>query len=232
MQFKRLLKYAGKYKKYLLLCPLVMIGEVVMEMLLPLITARLIDEAIPACQATGSLRQVIVLGAAMLVMACVSMAFGMAGSRLAAMRLSPERRYALNRSFAEECLLPRVFPAGRACLEQHRQAGRLVVIVSASPENYMEFVAPGLGADALLCTQLLSEMATGPNCKGQEKVRRIEAYLAQAGIGPNWADSYAYGDSTSDLPMLRLCAHPVAVNPKRKLRRAAPEMATVKWKEK
>ena len=85
MQFKRLLKYAGKYKKYLLLCPLVMIGEVVMEMLLPLITARLIDEAIPACQATGSLRQVIVLGAAMLVMACVSMAFGMAGSRLAAL---------------------------------------------------------------------------------------------------------------------------------------------------
>ena len=85
MQFKRLLKYAGKYKKYLLLCPLVMIGEVVMEMLLPLITARLIDEAIPACQATGSLRQVIVLGAAMLVMTCVSMAFGMAGSRLAAL---------------------------------------------------------------------------------------------------------------------------------------------------
>ena len=85
MQFKRLLKYAGKYKKYLLLCPLVMIGEVVMEMLLPLITARLIDEAIPACQVTGSLRQVIVLGAAMLVMACVSMAFGMAGSRLAAL---------------------------------------------------------------------------------------------------------------------------------------------------
>lgn len=148
------------------------------------------------------------------------------------MRLSPERRYALNRSFAEECLLPRVFPAGRACLEQHRQAGRLVVIVSASPENYMEFVAPGLGADVLLCTQLLSETATGPNCKGQEKVRRIEAYLAQAGIGPDWSDSYAYGDSTSDLPMLRLCAHPVAVNPKRKLRRAAPEMATVKWKEK
>ena len=85
MQFKRLLKYAGKYKKYLLLCPLVMIGEVVMEMLLPLITARLSDEAIPACQATGSLRQVNVLGAAMLVMACVSMAFGMAGSRLAAL---------------------------------------------------------------------------------------------------------------------------------------------------
>ncbi len=85
MQFKRLLKYAGKYKKYLLLCPLVMIGEVVMEMLLPLITARLIDEAIPACKETGSIQQVLVLGLAMFFMALVSMAFGMAGSRLSAL---------------------------------------------------------------------------------------------------------------------------------------------------
>ena len=85
MQFKRLLKYAGKYRKYLLLCPLVMIGEVVMEMLLPLITARLIDEAIPACKETGSIQQVLVLGLAMFFMALVSMAFGMAGSRLSAL---------------------------------------------------------------------------------------------------------------------------------------------------
>ncbi|MCI5772263.1 MAG: ABC transporter ATP-binding protein/permease [Clostridiales bacterium] len=85
MQFKRLLKYAGKYRKYLLLCPLVMIGEVVMEMLLPLITARLIDEAIPACKETGSIQQVLVLGLSMFFMALVSMAFGMAGSRLSAL---------------------------------------------------------------------------------------------------------------------------------------------------
>ncbi len=85
MQFKRLLKYAGKYKKYLLLCPLAMIGEVIMEMLLPMITAQLIDEAIPSCQETGTLRQVIVLGVTMLVMAFISMGFGMAGARLSSL---------------------------------------------------------------------------------------------------------------------------------------------------
>ena len=47
MQFFRLLKYAGKYKKYLILCPLVMIGDVVMEMMLPTLTATLIDKIIP-----------------------------------------------------------------------------------------------------------------------------------------------------------------------------------------
>lgn len=148
------------------------------------------------------------------------------------LRLSPERRYALNRSFAEECLLPRVFPAGKRCLEQHRQAGRLVVLVSASTDNYMAFVAQGLGADALLCTPLHADGSVGPNCKGQEKVRRIEAYLAEGGITPDWDASYAYGDSASDLPMLRLCAHPVLVNPKKKLRRAGAGMHTEKWKAK
>ena len=85
MQFKRLLRYAGKYRKYLILCPLVMIGEVVMEMLLPTITAQLIDEAIPACEQSGNLSQVLALGGMMLLMALLSMGFGMAGSRLSAL---------------------------------------------------------------------------------------------------------------------------------------------------
>ena len=85
MQFKRLLRYAGKYRKYLILCPLVMIGEVVMEMLLPTITAQLIDEAIPACEQSGNLSKVLALGGMMLLMALLSMGFGMAGSRLSAL---------------------------------------------------------------------------------------------------------------------------------------------------
>ena len=62
-----------------------MIGEVVMEMLLPTITAQLIDEAIPACEQSGNLSQVLALGGMMLLMALLSMGFGMAGSRLSAL---------------------------------------------------------------------------------------------------------------------------------------------------
>ncbi|MBE5787282.1 MAG: ABC transporter ATP-binding protein [Clostridiales bacterium] len=84
MQFFRLLKYAGKYKKYLILCPIVMIGEVVMEMLLPTITADLIDKVIPESAETGNILKVLLYGGVMLVMALISMLFGMAGSRFAA----------------------------------------------------------------------------------------------------------------------------------------------------
>ncbi len=85
MQFFRLLKYAGKYKKYLILCPIVMIGEVVMEMLLPLITADLIDNVIPETTASGHIGKVLLYGGLMLVMSIISMGFGMAGSRLSAL---------------------------------------------------------------------------------------------------------------------------------------------------
>ena len=85
MQFFRLLKYAGKYKKYLILCPLVMIGEVVMEMMLPTLTATLIDKIIPESAASGNISRVLLYGGLMLLMAMISMGFGMAGSRLSAL---------------------------------------------------------------------------------------------------------------------------------------------------
>ncbi len=84
MQFFRLLKYAGKYKKYLILCPLVMVGEVVMEMLLPMLTATLIDEVIPYSAETGNISRVLLYGGLMLLMSLFSMGFGMAGSRFSA----------------------------------------------------------------------------------------------------------------------------------------------------
>ncbi len=85
MQFFRLLKFAGKYKKYLILCPIVMIGEVVMEMLLPMLTATLIDEVIPYSAQTGNITRVLLYGGLMLLMSVISMAFGMAGSRFSAL---------------------------------------------------------------------------------------------------------------------------------------------------
>lgn len=144
-------------------------------------------------------------------------------------RLPESRRYALDRSFAEEVLAPRVFSQGRECLKMHRRQGRLIFLVSASTENYMQFVADVLDVDGLLCTPL-ADQSVGANCKGEEKVRRIEAELKAWGLTPDWDASYAYGDSASDLPMLRLCGHPTLVNPGKKLRRLMPDWPCLVWK--
>lgn len=60
---------------------------------------------------------------------------------------------------------------------------------------------------------------TGLFIYGEGKARAIEALAAREGI--DLAASYAYTDSASDLPMLRLVGHPVVVNPDRELLRIA-----------
>ncbi len=83
MKFSRILKnYSGKYGKYLLLCPLAMIGEVAMETTIPMMTANLINEAIPYSRNTGDLSHVLLYGGLMVLMAIASMGFGMLGSYL------------------------------------------------------------------------------------------------------------------------------------------------------
>ena len=145
-------------------------------------------------------------------------------------KLNPSDREALDRAFARDCLLPRIYPRGKACLDFHRQAGREPVLVTASTENYMRFAAEELGFSALLATPLNPDGTVGDNCRGEEKPRRIRDWLRQQGLEADFAASFAYGDSKSDLPMLLLCGHPVQVNPKKALRKAAPEMDSEIWR--
>jgi hypothetical protein len=53
------------------------------------------------------------------------------------------------------------------------------------------------------------------------KAQAIRELAARHGV--DLAESYAYSDSESDLPMLRAVGHPVAVNPDSALERAARE---------
>ena len=69
-------------------------------------------------------------------------------------------------------------------LVQQQHAGHRCVLVSASTSLYMHLVGASLGVDAVLCTEMevvdgryTGRMAT-PNCHGEEKVRRLQAWLA------------------------------------------------------
>ena len=144
-------------------------------------------------------------------------------------RRPAEEREQICRDFTENALLPLVYPKAKDCLRAHRAAGRKTLLVTASTDNYMRFVGEALGFDAVLATPCLSDGTLGENCKGEAKPRRVSAWLRENGLSADYAESYAYGDSKSDLPMLRLCGHPVQVNAKKALRKAAPDMPTETW---
>lgn len=144
--------------------------------------------------------------------------------------LSPERKTALDRSFADEFLSPRFFLQGKAALQDKKQEGYHVLLLSASTENYMQYAATALSADGLICTRLTEKAEVILNCKGENKVTLLEQYLKEHGLEADWDQSCAFGDSKSDLPILQKVGCPIIVNGKRKLKKAAPHLPQIQWK--
>ena len=77
---KKLARREREYKKYAIATPLFMVGEVAMETLIPMIMAYLIDRGIEQ----GSMAQIWINGAILLVAAFLSMFFGVKGGEMAA----------------------------------------------------------------------------------------------------------------------------------------------------
>lgn len=124
-------------------------------------------------------------------------------------------------------LVSRVRPESRKLIAMHDEAGRDTWIVSASPIRIVEPLANALGMTGAIATEgeivdgRFTGRLDGPMIYGEGKVEAIETLAAERGYDLN--SSYAYSDSISDLPMLGMVGHPVAVNPDSELARVAHE---------
>lgn len=124
-------------------------------------------------------------------------------------------------------LVARVRPESRKLITMHHEAGRDTWIVSASPQRIVEPLAASLGMTGSIATRgevvdgLYTGELNGPFIYGPGKASAIEELAGDRGY--DLAISYAYSDSVSDIPMLELVGHPVAVNPDSELRSLARE---------
>ena len=94
-------------------------------------------------------------------------------------------------------------------LRWHQQRGDRVLLCSASPRLLLQPLADWMGVE-LLCTELEQQQGhwrpnlSSPNCKGREKVRRLEKHL-----GPlEGLTIEAYGDSKGDRELLQAAVLP------------------------
>ena len=132
---------------------------------------------------------------------------------------------ALVRETLVEVVDPIVYDEAIDLMRMHREAGRKVFIVSASPEEIVAPLAEYLGADEAIATRAVLDDTgcyTGDvelYCYGPEKARILTAIAARDGI--DLSGSYAYSDSATDVPMLGAVGNAVAVNPDRELTRIA-----------
>ncbi len=124
-----------------------------------------------------------------------------------------------------EVVEPIVFDEAVELMAEHRQAGRVVYLISASPEEIVIPLAEYLGADDVIATR--SKVDEGGRYTGEVDFYAYGPYKAEAmraiadERGIDLEASYAYSDSATDLPMLEIVGHPGAVNPDRDLARVA-----------
>lgn len=118
-------------------------------------------------------------------------------------------------------LAARVLPWARVEIDEHRAAGRRLVIATTTPEHLVEPLAAELGFDDVVATRYASldgrftGTIDGHFVWGEGKLAAVREWAAGAGV--DLADSWAYSDSFYDVPLLSAVGHPVAVNPDARL---------------
>lgn len=99
----------------------------------------------------------------------------------------------------------------------HTEAGRDTYMVTASPIEIVQNLAVELGMTGAIATvaETIDGIYTGelsePFCYGSAKADAVRRVAERQDYDLDLC--YAYSDSASDLPMLEIVGHPVAVNP-------------------
>lgn len=110
-------------------------------------------------------------------------------------------------------------------MQQHWQNSGAVVLLSSATSPICEPVSNHLNLDDLICTRLHTEngiltgKTSGKLVYGEEKKHRLLSHCREHGFDPS--DAYYYGDSYTDIHVMRAVGNPVAVSPDRKLLRIA-----------
>ena len=134
---------------------------------------------------------------------------------------------ALVRETLTEVIEPIVYEEALDLIDSHRSEGHRVFIVSASPFEIVTPLAQYLGVESTISTR--AEIDDEGRYTGGVEFYAYGPYKADAlrelavTDGIDLAESFAYSDSITDLPMLEAVGHPVVVNPDRELRRIALE---------
>ncbi|MYB96266.1 HAD family hydrolase [Candidatus Poribacteria bacterium] len=132
---------------------------------------------------------------------------------------------ALSMEMFEAYIRPKIFSEAVSQIQEHQRQGTAIVLVTGSLDFVVQPIADYLAVDAVLAPQLreqdgqfTGELTTVPLI-GEAKAEAMRSYADQHEV--SLEESYAYGDSQSDLPMLECVGNPIVVNPGKSFRQKA-----------
>jgi hypothetical protein len=133
----------------------------------------------------------------------------------------------LSEEIYDEIMADKVWPGTVQLARTHRAAGHQVWLVSAAPIELANIIATRLGLSGAVATE--SEIENGvytgrlknQPMHGEQKAIAIEKLAIEHGL--DLVHSFAYSDSSNDIPLLNSVGNPTAINPDSALRNHARE---------
>ncbi|MCG8316412.1 MAG: HAD-IB family hydrolase [Pseudomonadales bacterium] len=138
-----------------------------------------------------------------------------------------EQLHSLHSRFMDTVVGNMLQPKATALLQQHRDQGHFLMIITATNLFVTGPIAKALGVDEILATNpeikdnRYTGKVAGTPCYQHGKVARLDTWLNEH--KQNLTDSYFYSDSINDLPLLKKVDNPVAVDPCPSLEKVARE---------
>lgn len=132
-----------------------------------------------------------------------------------------------HQEFMETVITPLLSDAAKHLVDQHRQQGHTLMIITATNSFITRPIARAFGIDNLVATEpkivdgRYTRTINGTPCFQDGKVKRLQAWLENS--DETLDGSYFYSDSHNDLPLLEMVDTPIAVDPDDKLRAIATE---------
>ena len=136
---------------------------------------------------------------------------------------TPAKWEPMRQEFLVAQVVPRIPAAAIELVEEHLDAGDLVIMTTATNRFITELTAMYFGIEHLLATEPELQDGTftgrtrGTLNMREGKVTRLQEWLAAQGHKLEDFESTGYSDSINDLPLLKAVNHPVVVDPDAKL---------------
>jgi len=113
----------------------------------------------------------------------------------------------------------RLRPDMEGVLQDHKLQGHTVVLVSGMFQPYLEAVGKKLGVEVIIGTKLekrsgyyTGRLNSAP-CFSEQRVKMLRELIDAIGLKVDLSESFAYGDTILDKPVLQMVGNPVAVYP-------------------
>jgi len=138
---------------------------------------------------------------------------------------SEDRLRFFSEELFEEVLKPAIYDGTSELIAQSKKIGQKQIVITGALDFTIDKLMTYLGIDDYAANRLefVNGYATGrilpPVMASATKAKWMREYSEKNDI--NLSESYAYSDSISDLPMLSIVGHPVAVNPDFRLKQTA-----------